>query len=82
MTHRSRTGRRFSKRTALALVAGALMSLGSPVVAASSAAEQHGRHRPVPATFGDCKNANSGVHNGYDCQVVVVEEQEEEGGDV
>jgi hypothetical protein len=21
----------------------------------------------VSATFGDCKNHNSGLHNGYDC---------------
>jgi hypothetical protein len=75
MTHRSTTGSRFSKRTALALAAGVLMSLGSPVVAASSAAEEHGLHRQVPATFGDCKNDNAGVHNGYDCPTVVAEEE-------
>jgi hypothetical protein len=69
MTHRSTADNRFSKRAALALVAGTLMSLsvGSPAIAASSAAEGDGLHRQVSAGFGDCKNDNSGLHNGYDC---------------
>jgi hypothetical protein len=74
MMNRSTQGSRTSKRTALALAVGVLMSLGSPVVAISAAAEDPGLHRLVPATHGDCKNANSGLHNGYDCAVV------EEGG--
>ena len=67
MTHRSTAGNRFSKRMALTLVAGALMSVGSPLVAASSASEGNGLHRLVQAGFGDCRNDNSGSHNGYDC---------------
>ena len=69
MMHRSTAGNRFPRRVALALVAGALMSVGSPVIAVSSASEGNGPHREVPAGFGDCKNHNSGLHNGYDCQV-------------
>jgi hypothetical protein len=74
MMNRSTHTSRARKRTALALAAGVLMSLGSPVVATSAAAEESGLHRPVPVTHGDCKNANSGLHNGYDCVAV------EEGG--
>jgi hypothetical protein len=69
MTHRSTAGNRFSKRMALALVASALMTVGSPAIAASSASEGDGLHRQVQAGFGDCKNDNSGLHNGYDCPV-------------
>ena len=67
MTHRSTAANRFPKRMALALVAGVLMTIGSPSIAASSASEGNGLHRQVQAGFGDCKNHNSGSHNGYDC---------------
>jgi hypothetical protein len=66
MTQRSTAGSRPSRRMALALLASALMTVGYPAIAASSAAA-NGADRQVPATFGDCKNHNSGVHNGYDC---------------
>ena len=69
MMHRSTAGNRFSRRAALALVAGALMTVGSPGIAVSSASEGNGPHREVQAGFGDCKNHNSGLHNGYDCPV-------------
>ena len=68
MTHRSTAANRFSRRAALALVAGALMTVGYPAIAVSSASEGNGPHREVQAGFGDCKNHNSGVHNGYDCE--------------
>jgi hypothetical protein len=42
------------------------------LVAVSSASNAGGDDRSVPATFGDCKNDNSGVHNGYDCTPVPV----------
>jgi hypothetical protein len=61
--------------TLLTLLMG-LMSLGGPWVAISSA-EAGGADKPVPATFGDCKHENAGVHNGYDCEPA---EEEEEGG--
>ena len=77
MMNRSTRTSRGPKRAALVLVAGVLMSLGSPAIAVSAAAEEPGLHRPVPITHGDCKNANSGLHNGYNCEPV-----EEEGGGV
>jgi hypothetical protein len=47
----------------------AAICLGSPWVAVSAAAEeQPGADKPRPATFGDCKHENAGVHNGYDCE--------------
>jgi hypothetical protein len=54
-----------------AVVAGAMMSMSvlSRAMAESSASTGNGHHRSVPASFGDCKNDNSGVHNGYDCPV-------------
>jgi hypothetical protein len=67
MTHRSTAGSRFSKRIALAVVAVTMMTVGSPAIAASSASQAGGLHRQVPAGFGDCKNHNSGLHNGYEC---------------
>ncbi len=69
MQHSSRTDSRLATRMALALVAGALMSVsvGATARAAGSESEGPGLHRPVPVTHGDCKNHNSGVHNGYDC---------------
>ena len=45
----------------------ALLSAGSPLVATSAASSAGGADKPVSATHGDCKNANAGVHNGYDC---------------
>jgi hypothetical protein len=69
MTHRSTADNRFPRRMALALVVGALMTVGSPAIAASSASQGNGLHRQVQAGFGDCKNHNSGLHNGYDCPV-------------
>jgi hypothetical protein len=54
------------KRVTSCLLASAFLIAGSPVVGTSSAAGG-GVHKPVSATFGDCKNTNKGVHNGYDC---------------
>jgi hypothetical protein len=65
MIHCSTTRSRV-KRVTACLLASAFMIVGSPV-AASSAASGGGAHRSVSATFGDCKNDNSGKHNGYDC---------------
>jgi hypothetical protein len=67
MTHRSNATRR-SKRVALAFLAGALLTVGSPFVASSSAATG-GAHKSVGADFGDCRNVNAGQHDGYDCPV-------------
>jgi len=66
MIHRSHAGLTSSKRVALALAVSAALSLGSPLVAISSAAAG-GAQKPVSATFGDCKNDNSGKHLGYVC---------------
>jgi hypothetical protein len=60
------------KRLALALVAAALFCW-SPLVA-TSAAQAGGAHKPRPATFGDCKHDNGGVHNGYNCEPPTEEE--------
>jgi hypothetical protein len=67
MTHRSTAGSRPAKRVFVSLVASAMLIVGSPVVATSSAA---GAHKPVSASHGDCKNDNSGKHNGYNCPIV------------
>jgi hypothetical protein len=56
------------RKVALALVVGAVVSLGSPLVAVSSASNAGGAERPVSAGFGDCKNDNSGLHLGYVCE--------------
>ena len=61
------------KRIAL-VVPAAMFYCASPLVA-TSAAEAGGADKPRPATFGDCKNANAGVHNGYDCEEAVHEEE-------
>jgi hypothetical protein len=61
----SQVGRWTKGTLAIALVA--LASLASPWVALS-AAQGGGADKPRPATFGDCKNNNAGVHNGYDCE--------------
>ena len=66
MMHRSTTGSRTAKRVLVSLAASACLIVGSPFVGVSSAATG-GAHKPVSATFGDCKNNNSGKHNGYDC---------------
>jgi hypothetical protein len=66
MTHRSTAGSRTAKRVVSALLVSAFLVAGSPVVAASSASSG-GAHKAVSANFGDCKNSNAGVHNGYDC---------------
>ncbi len=68
-------------KTMLAMVV-ALLSLASPWVASGSASNAGGAHKPRPMTFGDCKNSNAGVHNGYDCIEVPSEEEvptEQEG---
>ena len=59
-----------------ALVAIAVVSCLSPLVA-TSAAQAGGAKKPRPATFGDCKHENAGVHNGYVCEPVSEEEGEE-----
>ena len=64
MKHRSTAHSRSAKRVLVSLVASAMLIVGSPVVATSSAA---GAHKPVSANHGDCKNDNRGKHNGYDC---------------
>jgi hypothetical protein len=56
-----------AKRVIVSLAASACLIVGSPFVGVSSAAT--GAHKPVSASFGDCKNNNSGKHNGYDCPV-------------
>ena len=63
----ARSTRSRAARATLALVV-ALLSLGSPWVAISSASNAGGADKPRPSTFGDCKNSNEGVHNGYDCE--------------
>ena len=65
MMHRSTTGSRRAKRVLVSLAASACLIVGSPFVGVSSAAT--GAHKPVSASFGDCKNDNSGKHQGYDC---------------
>ncbi len=69
MMHRSMGSRR-AKRVFVSLAASACLIAGSPFVGVSSAAS--GAHKPVSASFGDCKNTNKGKHNGYDCPVPVV----------
>ena len=54
-------------RAALAALV-TLLSIASPWVATSMASNAGGADKARAATFGDCKNANSGVHNGYDCE--------------
>jgi hypothetical protein len=67
MTHGSIAGSRSLKRIAVSLLATSCLVAGSPFVASGVAAP--GAHKPVSAGFGDCKNVNAGVHNGYDCPV-------------
>lgn len=66
MKHRSTAGSRIAKRVFVSLVASACLIVGSPVIATGTAA---GLHKPVSAGFGDCRNANAGQHNGYNCPV-------------
>ena len=74
MRHRPRgIASRLVKGTVLTLLTAAV-SLGSPWVAIS-AAQAGGADKPRPATFGDCKNSNEGVHNGYDCEEAPPEEE-------
>ncbi len=63
---RIKRGRRIRWTTLLALLT-LTASLASPWVA-TGAAQAGGADKPRPATFGDCKNSNAGVHNGYDCE--------------
>jgi hypothetical protein len=65
MMHRSNAGGRTAKRVLLSLLASVCLIVGSPVIGASSAST--GAQTPVSATHGDCKNDNSGKHNGYVC---------------
>jgi hypothetical protein len=59
-----------ARRVGLALFVASL-SIGSTGVATAFAAEeQNGADTSRPPTFGDCKNHNNGVHNGYDCEVI------------
>ena len=60
---------RSAKRVTSALVASALLIVGSPVMATSSAAAG-GAPKPVSANHGDCKNDNAGKHKGYVCPSV------------
>ena len=73
MMHRSTTGSRRAKRVLVSLAASACLIVGSPFVGVSSAASGGGAHNPVSATHGDCKNSNSGKHNGYDCPTVTAD---------
>ena len=66
MIHRSLASLPSSKRIALTLALSAALSLGSPLVAISSA-QAGGAQKPVNASFGDCRNDNSGKHLGYVC---------------
>ena len=67
------------KRITLVL-ATAMLFGGSPLVA-TSAAEAGGAHKPRPATFGDCKHENAGVHNGYVCEPATGENEGEGEGE-
>ena len=73
MMHRSTTGSRRANRVLVSLAATACLIVGSPFVGVSSAATGAGAHKPVSASFGDCKNNNNGKHNGYDCPKPVVD---------
>jgi hypothetical protein len=73
MMHRSTTGSRRANRVLVSLAASACLIVGSPFVGVSSAASGPGAHKPVSASFGDCKNTNNGKHNGYDCPKPVVD---------
>ena len=72
MMHRSTTGSRRAKRVLVSLAASACLIAGSPFVGVSSAASGGGAHKAVSASFGDCRNDNSGKHNGYNCPIAPV----------
>jgi hypothetical protein len=42
--------------------------LAFPLAGSCAASNAGGADKPRPATFGDCKNSNLGLHNGYDCE--------------
>ena len=77
MRHRMKAARVASRarRSVLALLV-ALVSTASLGAASGLASNAGGADKSRPATFGDCKNQNAGVHNGYDCE----EAAEGEGG--
>jgi len=76
MRHRPRgIASRLVRGFALVLLS-VVASLASPWVAVG-AAEAGGADKPRPTTFGDCKNSNAGVHNGYDCEEEVPTSAEE-----
>jgi len=79
MNNRSTAGVMPFKRVAAAVLASALLTVGFPGVATSSAASP-GAHNAVSAGFGDCKNDNSGKHNGYDCPSSVGNDGGSNGG--
>jgi hypothetical protein len=56
-----------ARRLLLALLV-ALTSIGSTGVATSLASNAGGAQKSRPASFGDCKNENAGLHNGYVCE--------------
>jgi hypothetical protein len=56
-----------ARRMLLALLV-ALTSIGSMGVTTTLASNAGGAQKPRPATFGDCKNENAGLHNGYVCE--------------
>jgi len=56
----------------VSLAASACLIAGSPFVGVSSAASGGGAHKAVSASFGDCRNDNSGKHNGYNCPIAPV----------
>jgi hypothetical protein len=65
--HPSKVSRRHAMRAAVASL-GAVAWLASPGVTATLASNAGGADKSRPPTFGDCKNVNAGVHNGYDCE--------------
>lgn len=66
MSNRSFAFAASRRRAALALLASTVLYVGAPLVATSSASAS-GVPQPVTASFGDCKNDNSGLHSGYSC---------------
>ena len=44
----------------------------------AAAGQAGGAKKPRPATFGDCKHQNAGVHNGYVCEPASEEGEEPE----
>jgi len=56
-------------RRALVAAGVATFSLATPLAGSALASNAGGADKSRPPTFGDCKNVNEGVHNGYDCEV-------------